>query len=236
MKRKITIAAAVLTVFLCGACDDGRIYETVTATSQEGRVAKLTGTLTGLDSWASGYNVVLAGFSEESEFAVITKSLTTTADGQVETVLSGISDEVSTVELCVVNRLRKRLLTFQSLTPGHATDTIRIEAGTLNVGMYATLQDKLFSTTCANCHGASTSAAAGLYLTKGKSHAALVGQPSSLYTNALLVSPGDAENSLLYQALSTDISSTWRYDHSKEVLSESMLKMLGDWIDHGAKE
>ena len=49
------------------------------------------------------------------------------------------------------------------------------------------------------------------------------------------VSPGDAAQSVLYNALATGMSSSWRYDHSVEIPSDATLGMIKSWIDGGAK-
>lgn len=233
MKKIVTLAIlSVNLLFL--SCDDGRIYEEHVVIPEEGRVVKLTGELTGAGNWSSGYNVVVAGFDDTKDYAVITKSIP--AEECREIVLSGISDEVNRIELCVVNRLRKRILSYGTFDCPLTADTIRLDVGAKDVGMYATIQAQLFNTTCANCHGASTHAAADLFLTEGKSYGALVGQPSLKVTDKLLVSPGNADESILYQAVATDISTTWNYDHTKEILSDEWLDVLEDWIDDGAKE
>ena len=232
--KKVGALVGLFTVLLFSSCDDGRIYEEVVAIPEEGRVVKLTGMLTGAENWSSGYNVVVAGFDDTKEYAIITKAISATECREV--VLSGISDEVTRIELCVVNRLRKRILSYETFDCPVTADTIRLDAGTKDVGMYASLQSQLLNTTCANCHGASTHAAAGLFLTEGKSYDALVGQSSVKVSDKLLVSPGDADESVLYQTLATNISTAWNYDHTKEVLSDEWLDLLEDWINDGAKE
>lgn len=232
--RKIGALGLLLMNLLFFACDDGRIYEEVVVTPEEGRVVKLTGRLTGAENWTSGYTVVVAGFDDEKEYAIITKSVPTTECKEV--VLAGISDEVKRIELCVINRLRKRILTYETFDCPVTADTIRLDAGVKDLGMYATLQNQLFNTTCANCHGASTQAAAGLFLTEGKSYEALVNQPSLKVADKLLVKPGDADESVLYQTLATRISAAWNYDHTKEVLSDEWIDVLEDWIDGGANK
>lgn len=212
------------------SCDDGRLYEDQIDIPEAGRVAKLTGQLTGVGNWAEGYDVVVAGFAENNDFAIITKDVQVSADGQVSTILSGIPDEVTEVEFCVTNRLRKRILTFRQADL-NTTDTIRLEVGTMDVGMYATIQEQLFNTTCVSCHGASTFAGGGLYLTSGKSYDALMGKPSQLVEGMLLVNPGKAASSLLYQTIDTDISTTWRQDHSNMVMSPTLKGVVRDWIN-----
>lgn len=228
------LITGIFTLLFSASCDDGPIFEHQVALPEEGRVVKLTGELKGMDSWTSGYNVVIAGFADEGDYAIISKALP--ASDCTEMVLAGISDEVTRIELCVVNRLRKRVLSYQTFHCPMTADTIRLEAGKKDLGMYATLQSQLFNTTCANCHGASTYAAAGLDLTEGKSYAAMVNQPSKKVSDAWLVKPGDADESVLFQTLATNISATWSYDHTKEVLSDKWLDVMEDWIDNGAKE
>lgn len=235
MIKKKGMAMTICMMMLLTSCDDGRLYENQVIHPEEGRVVKLTGNILGIDEWTNGYSVVIAGFTNESEYAIISKSVTTDNNGQTEVVLSGINDEVERVELCVTNRLRKRILTFQAIGL-HSPDTIRMEVGTINLGVYASIQEQLFNTTCTSCHGASTFAGAGLYLTEEKSYDALVGEPSQLINGMLLVNPGDAGTSVLYQTIATDISSTWRQDHSNMVMSTAMHDIVGTWINNIAND
>lgn len=229
MKKKNLIAAVCLTMAFA-SCDDGRLYEKPVILPKEGRVAKLTGRLTGIDDWTNGYNVVVAGFTDDNEYAVISKAVATNANGEAEVVLTGIKEDVKSVEFCVINRLRKRIMTFRATDP-NVSDTIRLEVGTMDVGMYASIQEQLFNTTCTSCHGASTFAGAGLYLTDGKSHDALIEQPSQLIDDKLLVEPGNADASVLYQTITTDVSTSWRQDHSNMVMSATLQNVVKAWIN-----
>ena len=136
--------------------------------------------------------------------------------------------------------MRKHILSFYTIDESQLTTSneIEVDAGTLNVGMYNTIQERVFNTTCVNCHGAATSAAAGLYLTADKSHAAIVGNPSKKLPGWNIVEPGDAAKSALYEALSTDVSiqDEWHYNHTAEVVDEGILSMIRQWITHGAKQ
>ena len=193
--KKTSHISIILIILALLSCDDGRIYDTEAILPEEGRVVELTGEVTG-SNWTDKYSVVLAGFGEDSEYAIITKSVPLT--GKTKVVLSGISDEVTRMELCVINRLRKRIVTLQAFECPATTDTIRLEAAPVDAGMYATIQDRLFNTTCAACHGYGERAAAGLFLTEGRSHAALVGKESVKVPGMLLVAEGNAEESVLY--------------------------------------
>lgn len=222
------------------SCDDGRLYEDQITIPETGRVAKLTGQLTGISSWAEGYDVVVAGFAKDNNFAIITKDVQVSADGKVSTVLSGIPDEVSEVEFCVTNRLRKRILTFRQadLSASETSDTIRMEVEAMNVGMYAAIQEQLFNTTCTSCHGASTSAAKGLYLTEGKSYDALMNVPSAIRPDSMLVNPGNATASVLYQVIANDLDATLSRPHHEMISTQEVnwLTLVRDWINSCNKE
>ena len=74
MKKYIFATLTVLTAIALTACDDGRIYEK-TVSYKEGRIVKLTGTLTGLANWPDDYSIALAGFDGTDEYAVISKAI-----------------------------------------------------------------------------------------------------------------------------------------------------------------
>lgn len=234
MKRIIGIVASGIIAF--SACDDGRIYEHTEIHAEKGRVMKLIGSVTGLSGWNEEYSVVLAGFNGESDYAIVTKRIPESMEQERgEVVMTGIASQVTRIDLCIINKLRKRIVSFASIDcTENREDTLHMNVEALNVGMYQTIQTQLFETTCANCHGASNQAAAELYLTTGKSYKALVNVPSRIETNILLVKPGDSGASLLYQLLTSNISSSWRYDHSKEVLSYEMQDLVKNWIENGA--
>ena len=239
MKIYILLATCLLLSAGLASCDDGPIYEKTSGISEKGRTLEMSGVINGISKWPDGYSVVVAGFKDESEYAVATKTIPTpTTEGdEVHVIMAGISDEVSTVELCVIDKLRKRIVSFLSIDDLKATnDTIHMEAGTVDVGMYNAIQEKIFNTTCAHCHGGGTSPAAGLYLTEGKSYEALINHPSKKVDGMVLVKPGNAQESVLHKLLNTTISSDWGYDHSKEVLSYSTLDLIDDWIDNGAQK
>ena len=234
MKNAIFASLFAVMVLMSASCDDGRIYpESVSA--PDGKVVKLQGMLQGVDSWPDGYHLALAGFtSTDAEYAEISRLITVNdvqQDGKVSMTLEGIKDNVIDIRLCVLDRLRRHVVTFGKVEVTTATDTIRLDVGQMNVTMFDAVQQTVFNTTCANCHGASTQAAAGLFLTEGRSYKALVGQPSRKVEGAKIVEPGNASGSVLYQALTTNLSAGWRYNHQSEVTSEDLLQLVHQWIE-----
>lgn len=232
------IKALLLPLALTGAaCDEGDIRPDNTAATAEGFSIRLTATISGADTWVSPYRLSLAGFTDGDEYAAVVKNLDATDGEAVDITLPGITPGIATVELCVLDGLRRRVVTLASVdvTGMQPMSTGVLEAGNVDAGMFATIQHRVFSTTCANCHGASNHAAAGLYLTEGRSYGSLVGEASTVVDGALRVAPGDASSSVLYRALATDMSASWRYDHSVEIPSQSTLDMIKSWIDGGAR-
>ena len=225
-------AAAILTLTSTTACDDGRIYpETTQTTQRDGLVMKLTGNISGIGSWADGYSVVVAAFDATSPYALITKNIT--AEGNTELTMNAIPQEATTVELCVIDRLRQRVVTIEA-TEANATpgDTIKMDVGTIDVGMLAQLQHNVFTPRCAGCHGLSSYAAAGVNLTEGKTYDNIVGKPSRRIEGKNIVEPGNYAESSLAQMLDTDITSTWGYDHQHADISDSWREILKKWIEN----
>lgn len=233
MKKKIL---SILLLFLWGftSCDDGKIYPEDNVNGAEGSTLKITAQISGVTSWPSSYSVVVAGFGD-SDYAIISKGIPTPQiEGEtVSVVLSGVTDKVETVELCVINSLRKRIATFYKTDFEVQTDTIYMNAGVVDAGIFNGIQQTVFNGYCTNCHGASISAAGGLYLTEGKSYAALVNKEAvSSPDGKLLVKPGDVENSFLLDVLQEGAS---RHYHT-DILSGSPEKidLLKSWIEGGA--
>lgn len=236
-KMKGLCGLLLCAVYLTTACDDGRIYPDDVIVEREGGTVRVSGQVSGQGSWASGYSLVLASFSDDSEYAKTAKGLSVAADGTMDLVLSGIPSEVTTIEICAINKLRKRLVSFYRYDYTEQNDTVRIDAGTLDVGMFHAVQTNVFDRTCTSCHGGSTSAAAGLYLTAERSYDALVNVPADLSPEGLnYVTPGNVDSSFLHQVLNTDVSASWSMDHIDMITSSDLLNLVDDWIENGAEE
>ena len=72
---------------------------------------------------------MVAGFDDESEYAIVSKVIPTpeTDGGEVEVILSGISEEVTEIELCVINRLRKRYEDLVNQPSTIVNDVLRVK-------------------------------------------------------------------------------------------------------------
>ena len=235
MKRIAYTTMGLLALLaVTASCDDGRLYADRLIIPEEGRVVKLTATLEGLDTWSDGYSIVLAGFEDGSDYTVIAKSVQAADDGTVDITMSGVAEEVTTLEVCAINRIRKRVATYYELDCSTlGDDTLRIDAGRLDVGMFATIQQDIFDRTCTGCHGEGR----WLDLSAGTSYQTLVGQPSTVFEGRTRVLPGSAAESVLYTILTTSESADLGTDHQTQfTLSEEQFALIGDWIDDGAKE
>ena len=235
-QMKSIIYSLLLGALVLSSCDDGRIEEEDINLVEDGRVAKLDVQLEGQASWPSGYAISIAGFSEDSPYAQITKSIRTDKNGQASVTLSGIPENVKTLEICVINSIRRRIVSFYTMEAPNTNDTIRINAGSLNVGMYASIQKQIFDKQCAHCHSGSAWSAS-LNLNEGVSYANMKNEASKLVEGKNRVTPGNAENSVLYETLASDVSANWKHDHSKIMITDPVgLQLIKDWINNGAEE
>ncbi len=235
MKNRSLIFAAIFGALGLAACDEGDIQEQAADVQASGKVAQLTAHVSGLDSWSSQYSVVLAAFAEGSDYAVAQKPLPEDAEGDVQTTLNLTGDALTTVELCVTNRLRQRVVSFASVPVSQLqADTLRLDAGNVDLGMFTTIQELVFTGTCARCHGLGNSPAGGLTLAAGESYAALVGQPSSHPERGVRVVPGNATVSLLHKVIHGDPESGVKFDHSNMIKEARTITLIDNWINAGA--
>lgn len=233
MKTVLSVCIGMSMLFSL-ACDDGKIYEEHISTEREGGAVSLTGYLQGVDSWPGGYSIVLAGFAGTNEYAQTAQGITPEKDGRVRMTLQGIPAEVTHIEVCAINKLRKRITTFYTVDYEETSDTLRLDMGTIDARMYGVIQSDVFDRSCTACHGGSTEPAAGLYLTEGKSYTALVGVVADQSKDSLLlVNPGNAQESFLHVMLRENVL---RYDHTQIITSANTLQLIDDWIDNGANE
>jgi len=228
-------------LFTIISCDSGDIVEKQFNVGSTGKTLKLSGSIQGVDDWnGTDYHLALAGFSSDSKFAIMQRTISTNSN-ELDIVVSNISDEVSTMELSITNALRKRIITLSSLKmedyeDNTSTDTIYMDLGTLDVSMFGALQSGLFNQACLQCHGGNGRKAGNLDLTEGNAHHNLVDITSTQKEGATRVISGDAENSLLWQILNEGGENLLHYNHT-EVLSsqfkdnlDEVKGLLSHWI------
>jgi hypothetical protein len=241
MKKYILATLLAVTTIGFSSCDDGRIYPE-TAKLSEGKTVQMEGVLTGLSGWPGAYRVAIAGFENaDDEYADVSKVITSSdvTDGKVSVELSGIKDNVKLVRLCILDRLRRHIITFKEVDVSSATDNVKMDVGTVDISMFNTIQQNFFNTTCANCHGASNRVAADLYLTEGKSYPALVDIDSKRIDGKKLVAPNNASGSVIHMVLnqeSVEGISMNHFDLVSESNKQTILPLIDSWINNGAKE
>ncbi|MDE5924609.1 MAG: hypothetical protein K2G75_04730 [Muribaculaceae bacterium] len=238
--RKAFIPGSVaLAALAMGACDEGRIYPDSPSVDEAATEVRLEARLSGAESWPEGYTLSLAAFADGEDYALSSANIAPDAatsegdagDAGVYTAtLHNLPASTSTVEICVIDRLRRRVATFAS-QPFDPTERLTVvEADGLDVSIGEALQQEIFSPTCANCHGGAAFAGAGLHLTPGRSLPELIEVASTKDPAAMRVIPGDPDASLLYEILTTDASADWAYDHSREIYSQVRLDLIRNWI------
>lgn len=220
-------AAAAILLPLCGGCDDGRIYEEASSgSSREGSTVRFSGNLNGTADQGTDYTVALAGFLPDSEYAEISKNLT---DGEQNLTLTGIPAGVTSIEVCLLNSIRKRVVTFASMNLEGDAEISTFDAGKLSVSQFDAIQTGILTPSCERCHGAGGHAAAGLSLLLGESRDQLVGVPSRVMDGLMRVSPGHPEESTLWLAVGSGESDSWAFSH-RELLTPERRELILSWI------
>lgn len=240
----VRIAALAAAVLLMASCDDGHVDDPVYNNSEESYNVQIIGTFKSLSTWSGSYSVAAACFNESSEYSLIQKVLPATAtDTSVDTLrLSNVPTTAQTIEIAVVNILRKRvasIYTYEIPKSHPSSDTITLDVGTLDVGMFGAINRFVFqgtSTNCSRCH-ASATATAHLDLTAANAYSSLVGVPAYVDPTQTRVVAGNSGNSYLYKVL-TEGDDNISYAHPRlfENDNKPFLDIIRSWIDGGAKE
>lgn len=231
---------------LLASCDSGNILDKEITVRESGKVVKLTATIIGISDWGGKYNVAVAAFSGDNQYALTQRAISENiAEGtSVSIVMNNLSAEVNTVELALTNRLRKRILTLASMAIDDFKDdgdTIRMDIGTIRVDEIGCIQRGIFDVACIQCHGANGRSAGNLNLTEGNAPACLVdvdAQSSVAGQGYKRIVEGNPDASLLYQILNPGGEDILHYNHT-EVLSsqfknnlDEVKSLLYEWINH----
>lgn len=216
---------------ILAACDDGKIYPSENDNfGGDGITVTMIGKISGSENaYGSGYSLALAAFSDGNSFAVVSKSV---GDGDDGVTLSNVSTSASTIELCIINSLRKKVMTLASMSLKEGNDkNVTFNVGDIDASPFAVIDNNIFSATCIQCHGATGHAAAGLDLQPGEAYRMLVDVPSTVVEGLKRVEPGNASASTLWEAVATDESASWTFNHSNLLTSDES-GFIENWINN----
>lgn len=236
-KLLYTLRTAFLLLWLGGsstACDDGKIYPEETEVTAGGK-ATINIRFSNQAAWPVEYMLLFAAFGEEEDMPVVSKIISRPAspDEKVSTTLNGLDERTRRITVTVANKGRQPLYHFYSYPMEDTTKEITLPVKEVDLASFDRIQHQVFNNYCTACHGAGSQPAAGLSLTAGKSHAALMNVPASLSpTGKVLVKPGLPSQSFLIDVLTNDMLN---YNHTDVLPEEELLTLLKTWIDNGAK-
>ena len=159
--------------------------------------------------------------------------------GKLHITLGGVPQTVNYLGITVINRIRQRVITLwqHELTAAdkNSKDTLRLEAGRLDVDMFTYIQNEYLNKSCANCHGLSErGAAAGLFLTEGKSLAAMVNVSSTKRAGINIVTPYDTAKSSLHLILWGNLPEA-HHNHQDKLAIDAEKELIDNWILGGGK-
>ncbi|MDE5791522.1 MAG: hypothetical protein K2H96_09890 [Muribaculaceae bacterium] len=243
MREIVNLKSAIHVFFAFGmgllfcSCDEGKIYPSENNGDGDGFTVVLSGNITGTEGYAgTGYAPVLAVFEEGSDFAEVSKAVET-GDSKVE--INNVKVEEGSAELCVINTLRKRVLTLASVDISKSSaengGVVRFEVGDVNVSPFESISSRIFSTTCIQCHGGTSHSAAGLNLSREQAYSMLVNVPSAVEEGMFRVKPEELTKSTLWEAVATDASAHWSFNHSN-LLTVEESGFISNWIEKGAEK
>ncbi len=154
-------------------------------------------------------------------------------DETVSLDLNGLHEDAKTIGISILTKGRKLIYNFYTYDISNGTDDVTLPVSKIDIASYDRIQHQVFDNYCAACHGAGDKAAAGLYLTEGKSFTNLVNEKSTLSTSKKRVEPGMPSYSFLIDILTGDIVN---YNHTDVLPQDELVTLIKTWIRDGAKE
>lgn len=233
MRKVLYIFFAVFLLF--SSCDDGDLQPEVSG-GTEGLKATMQVTFSELKAWPSAYNLVLAAYGTDTENPLMSKQIPQpkSEDEIVDITLNGLSENTQIIGISILTKGRKLIYNYYTYNISNSEEDVILPVKTINIASFDRIQHQVFDNYCTACHGAGDRAAAGLYLTNGKSHSALVNVQASLSpTGKMLVKPGMPSQSFLIDILTEDIVN---YNHADVLPQDELLTLIKTWITNGAKE
>ena len=234
MKKRFVSALLLTAATLLTGCDEGKIYpEETTAHTM---FARLDVTLKGKEAWPQKDLIVLAAFGDDASIPVATTVIPEpTAVGSTASVSLGLTGDEKTLAVSIVTKgtTRQSVYNFYTYPISEFGEEITLPIKEIDLASFGRIQKQIFDAGCAACHGGSTTAAAGLYLTEGKSYDAIVERAASLSGEGKkIVCPGKPDESFIMDILQGDIV---RYNHSDIFASTpEFITLMKTWISEGA--
>ncbi len=233
--EKRFVSALLLTVFtLLTGCDEGKVYPE--GTTVHTMFARLDVTLKGKEAWPQKDLIVLAAFGDDTSLPLSTTVIPEpTAASNTASVSLGLTGSEKTLAVSIVTKgtTRQVLYNFYTYPISEFSEEITLPIKEIDLASFDRIQTQIFDANCVACHGGSTTAAAGLYLTEGKSYEAIVGRAASLSGEGkMIVCPEKLDDSFIMDILQSDIL---RYNHSDIFASTpEFITLMKTWITEGA--
>lgn len=237
------IFATALALNLVG-CDDGHVDDPVYHHTSDSYTVEITGVFKSIDTWNGTYAIAAACFDGTNNYTLTQKVIPSSAGDTEQSIrLSNVPTNAKTVEIAVVNTLRKRIATLYSYEipeDQRYSDIIELDVGTLNVGMFGAINQCVFqgsATNCSRCHAASRPAA-NLDLSAEHAYNNLINVQATKDDALKRVMPGDATNSFLYKVIAEGDEKVG-YSHVGLFADDAykpFIDIIKAWIDGGAKE
>ncbi len=236
MNRNQTILSLFFTVcLLLTSCDDGDIHLRNAGGAKGGTVIMRV-SFSDLQAWPSAYQIVLAAYGKDMENPLMSKQIPEpkSEEQMVELDLNGLPEETEMVAVSLLTKGRKRICNFYAYQLDRVDTDIVLPVERISLAAFSRIQQQIFNSYCTACHGVGERAAAGLFLTEGKSHAALVDIPANLSgTGKMRVKPEEWRQSFLIEVLTEDIL---KYNHTDVLPQDELLTVLKTWISNGADD
>lgn len=228
------LLVVMASVFLSG-CDSGDIYPKDNSDNGTGIDATAHFRFTNTEAFPESYKIVFGAFNDNLQYPISSKMMSKPSENEDITIsLTNIPEDATFLGLYLVHEYsNQKIYPFYVYPINKPLDEdFEIPLQSIDLAPFGRMQKQLLSQ-CAQCHGGSGFAAAGLYLTDSKSYSALVGITSTRNPSKKLIAPNDIQNSFLIDILKGNALTNQHSSLSS--LKDDDITLVEKWIESGAK-
>lgn len=238
MIRRISHVICLTMIILIGgtACDSGDIYPKEEEYEKIYVSVSASLAFKNINAFPESYDILFVTFgnnddSEPLSFKEISKP---SADGIVNVSFPDLHEGTKGVGVWLVSKTsRKKMYAFYEKDFGETPkEDVVLPSQSIDLISFGRLQKQVFSQ-CIACHGGGASAAAGMFLTEGKTYDNIVNIPAKHNSAKMRIKPGSILNSYLIDVLKGEVLVPMHGSLSS--LKDDDISLVEEWIVNGAE-
>lgn len=238
MIKKISLAISLTMTIILGytACDSGDIYPKEEEYEKIYVSISASFAFKNIDAFPDSYNILFVTYESKDDLVPLSykEIAQPSADGIVNVSFPNLPEGTKGIGVWLTDKTsNKKMFSFyENNFEETPKEDIVLPAQDINLITFGRLQRQVFNQ-CIACHGGGASAAAGLYLTEGKTYEHIVNVQAKHNSAKMRIKPGSILNSYLIDVLKGEALAPMHGSLSS--LKDDDVSLVEEWVENGAE-